>query len=316
MNRRWVLRVVLLALLSVPEAAFADAALLLEEPYGPFGSMNPTGHAAVYLTRICADAPHVLRRCDPGEVGVVISRYRHVGGFDWLAVPLVPYLYAVDRAEDVPAFADSHAVAGMRDDYRRAHLRELVPDAVAASSPRGDWIQLMGAAYDRRISAFSIRTTVEQDDELIRALNTHPNTARFNLFFRNCADFSRDVFNLYFPKALRSSAIADLGLTTPKQIAKSLVKYSRSREDLMLSSFVVPQIPGNRSGSRHARGVLESLLKTKKYVIPLAVIQPWIPPSLAAGYFMTGRFDPKRYQGSTYSPFEVERHARRASLEP
>ena len=243
----------LLALLCVPDAAFADDALLLEEPYGPFGSMNPTGHAAVYLSRICADAPHVLRRCEPGEIGVVVSRYRHVAGFDWLAIPLVPYLYAVDRAEDVPAFADAHGVAGLRDEYRRAHLRELVPDAVAVASPRGDWIQLMGAAYDRRISAFSIRTTLDQDDELIRELNTRRNTARFNLFFHNCADFSRDVFNLYFPKALRRNPVADLGLTTPKQIAKSLVKYTESHEELMLSSFVVSQI-GNRSGAATRAG--------------------------------------------------------------
>lgn len=312
MNRPGILGLVLMAL-SAPSSAFADAALLLEEPYGMFGSMNPTGHAAVYLARICADTPTVLRRCEPGEIGVVISRYHRVAGRDWLAVPLIPYLYAVERAEDAPPFADPRAVLELRDGYRRAHLRELVPDEEA--SPKADWIQLVGAVYDRKIVAFSVKTTPEQDDELIRVLNARDNVVRFNLFFRNCADFSRDVFNLYFPKALKSSVIADLGLTTPKQIAKSLVKYSKSRPELTLTSFIVPQIPGNRSGSKHARGVMESLLKTKKYLIPLAVAQPWIPPGLAAGYFMTGRFNPKRYGGTTYGPVEIERHARRAALE-
>jgi len=299
--------------LAIPVRAHADAALLLEEPYGMFGSMNPTGHAAIYLSRVCADSPTVLRRCQPGEVGVVISRYHRVAGFDWLAIPLIPYLYAVERAEDAPPYADARAVFEYRDAYRHAYLRELIPDDHAARYPKGDWIQLMGAAFDRKIVAFSVKTTPDQDEALVRALNARHNAARFNLLFRNCADFSLDVMNLYFPNALRSNPVADLGLTTPKQIAKSLVKYASSRPDLTLTSFVVPQIPGSRHGSGHARGVLESLLKTKKYVIPLAVAQPWIPPSLAAGYFMTGRFDPKRYRGSTYAPKDLEEFARRAA---
>ena len=34
-----------------------------------------TGHAAVYLSGVCAETPLVLRRCGPGETGVVLSRY-------------------------------------------------------------------------------------------------------------------------------------------------------------------------------------------------------------------------------------------------
>ena len=33
----------------------AQAALLMEEPYGFFGALNPTGHTAVYFERICAE---------------------------------------------------------------------------------------------------------------------------------------------------------------------------------------------------------------------------------------------------------------------
>jgi hypothetical protein len=55
--------------------ARADAALLMEEPYGEFGAMNPTGHAAIYLNHVCAETPTRLRACRPGEPGAVISRY-------------------------------------------------------------------------------------------------------------------------------------------------------------------------------------------------------------------------------------------------
>src|SRR5579871_4535647 len=87
-------------------SARADVAVLLEEPYSYDGAFAGTGHAAVYLSNICADSPVSLRRCQPGESGVVISRYHRVAGYDWIAVPLYPYLYAVDKPQDIPLFAD------------------------------------------------------------------------------------------------------------------------------------------------------------------------------------------------------------------
>src|SRR3981081_2999839 len=82
--------------------ARADAALLMEEPYAKFGAFNPTGHAAIYLNHVCAESPTRLRPCRVGEPGAVISRYHKIDGYDWLAIPLVPYLYAVERVQDVP----------------------------------------------------------------------------------------------------------------------------------------------------------------------------------------------------------------------
>jgi hypothetical protein len=99
--------------------AKADVAVLLEEPYSYDGALAGTGHAAIYLNRVCAASRTVLRHCLPGEPGVVISRYHRVAGYDWLAIPLNPYLYAVDRAGDVPLFADSKLEAALRDGYRR-----------------------------------------------------------------------------------------------------------------------------------------------------------------------------------------------------
>jgi len=74
---------------------WGQAALLLEEPYSYDGTFAGTGHTAVYLARVCAETPFQLRRCGPGEQGVVISRYHGIAGHDWIAIPLIPYLYAV-----------------------------------------------------------------------------------------------------------------------------------------------------------------------------------------------------------------------------
>ena len=47
--------------------AHASATLLLEEPYGELGPITATGHAAVYLSGVCADTPILLRPCAPGR---------------------------------------------------------------------------------------------------------------------------------------------------------------------------------------------------------------------------------------------------------
>lgn len=117
-----------MVLLLAAAMAHGDAAYLLEEPYGLFGSMNPTGHAAVYLSNVCADTPTHLRLCRPGETGVVISRYHRIKGLDWLAIPLVPYLYAVENLADIPTAADTQTVAALRDAYRRMHLQDYAPN--------------------------------------------------------------------------------------------------------------------------------------------------------------------------------------------
>jgi hypothetical protein len=185
--------------------AHASITLLLEEPYGTFGGMNPTGHAAVYLSRVCAASPLVLRRCHEGEQGVVISRYHRIAGYDWIAIPLLPYFYAVDRADLVPPTANAGGVAVLRDTWRRTNLREIVPDAAGGSPPEGDWTQLVGAAYDRTIYAFGVQTSEEQDDTFIETFNSRRNQSHFNLLFHNCADFVRQAIDLYYPHAVHRS---------------------------------------------------------------------------------------------------------------
>src|SRR5438874_9742507 len=97
-------------LAAMPSQSHAQATLLLEEPYSYDGTFAGTGHVALYLDRVCADSPFVLRRCKTGEQGVVLSRYHGVAGHDWYAIPLMPYLYAVNLPEQVPLFADPKLV--------------------------------------------------------------------------------------------------------------------------------------------------------------------------------------------------------------
>jgi hypothetical protein len=279
-------------------SAFAgsSATLLLEEPYGTLGFFTGTGHAAVYLSGVCAKTPLVLRPCAPGETGVVISRYHGVGGYDWIAIPLIPYLYAVERPEDIPLFADAKMTAFLRDRYRRKYLEAIAPDARNGRTPRGNWYELVGSSYDRTIYGFEIETTPERDLALIQKLNSSANVSHFRTVSRNCADFAKDIINFYHPKALNRSIFADVGITTPKQMAKMMTKYNARHPGIQFSRIVFTQVPGRMPRSTTTHGVVESFFKSKKYMVPSAVVSPIFAGCVAGLYFTSGagRFEPTR----------------------
>lgn len=119
-----------------------------------------------------------------------------------------------------------------------------------------------------------METSTEQDEALILKCNSSPNRSHFHLLTRNCADFAKDVINLYQPKALHRSYVADLGISTPKQMANMLVQFSASHPELRLSRLIIPQVPGNIARSKAVHGVVESYFKSKKYILPSSIASP------------------------------------------
>jgi hypothetical protein len=287
----WCSPVLLALLVVIPVQAHAAVAFLMEEPFGAFGAFNPTGHSAVYLNHICAASPTELRMCQPGEFGVVISRYHKIHGYDWIAIPLIPYLYSVDTAAEVPDSVDKVQVAALRDAYRRQNLLDLAPDGRHGKTPGGEWTQLVGSSYDRTIHGFQIDSTTEQDERFIAIFNDKHNVGHFNLFFHNCADFSRNVLGLYLPGAIHRNFIADIGLTTPKQVARSLLKYGKNHPEIGMSAFVIPQVAGTMPRSHAVDGVAESLVKSKKYILPIAILSPAIAGGAVVAYLARGRME-------------------------
>ncbi len=267
----------------------AQSALLLEQPYGLFGLLNPTGHNAIYLQNICAATPVKLRRCHAGELGVVIARYKGIDGYDWIAIPLVPYLYSVEKLSEVPARVNRESVQRMRERYRETHLLMLGKDLAPGNIMRDGWSELLGVAYERAIYAFRFETTPEQDDALIAEMNAGPNRSHFNLLFNNCADFARKVLNTYFPHAFRRSIFPDAGITTPKQVAHKLVRYARKHPQLHLAVFEIAQVPGYRRHSGSNKSIDQSFVTTP-YVIPIMLLNPYVAAGLAVDYLARGSY--------------------------
>lgn len=269
--------------------ARASVAVLLEMPYGGMAAtFNPTGHVALYFDHVCAASPLQLRPCAPGELGVVLSRYDGVGKVDWVAIPLIPYLYSVESAKDIPATMDQLTALRMRDMYRREHLEEVAPDSPEGGMPQSNWYELVGSAFDRTIYGFQIKSTEEQDERLIAYFNDRPNVARYQGAFRNCADFTRIVLNHLYPGAIHKNYIADFGLTTPKSVARSIVHYARKHPELELQEFRVPQVGGAISRSRGIQGVAGSLLT--RYSVPMTMISPHVTALVLIAYLGRGRF--------------------------
>jgi len=269
--------------------SYAQAALLLEEPYGLFGTLNPTGHTAIYFARICPESPTKLRRCEPGELGSVISRYSDVAHHDWVVIPLVPYLYSVEEVSEVPDRVNRETVHRIRNQYHEAHLLGLGKDVRKGDFWHGGWTQLVGVTYERRMFAFRFDTTEEQDDAFIERMNKDKNRSHFELLYNNCADFSRKILNFYFPGKFRRNLFPDAGMTTPKQITYKLVRYAKKHPDIHLEVYEIPQVPGYRRLSRTNKGVSESLITTG-YAVPIAVLNPYVAGCLFADYVMHGRY--------------------------
>jgi hypothetical protein len=273
-----------------PARSRAQAALLMEEPYGFFGAVNPTGHTAIYFERVCAETPLKLRRCQPGEMGAVLSRYQGIVGYDWVAMPLLPYLYSIEKPSEMPAQVNRVAVDKLRDRYHEAHLLDLGEEIPRGGFLHGGWTELVGASYERRIYVFRFNTSEQQDDAFIASMNAQANRSRFSLLFNNCSDFARQILNFYFPGTFARSVFPDAGMTTPKHLAFRLVRYAHKHPETQLAVFEIPQVPGYRRLSRANKSIAESFVTTTGYVIPLAVLNPYVAGGLAVDYFARGRY--------------------------
>lgn len=281
--------IAILALGCAWSQARAQAALLMEAPYGFWGALNPTGHDALYFSRICAATPVMLRRCGPAESGVVIARYQGIAGYDWIAIPLMPYLYAVESSSEVPVRADRATVVRLREAYRAVHLLSLGKDVPEGGLVQRGWNQLVGAAYERSIYAFRFSTREEQDNALIARMNRGPNRSHFNLLYRNCSDFSRGILEFYFPGVFRRNLLLDAGITTPRQVAYKLQRVAARRFETEVAVFSIPLVPGMRKPGGTNKSIAQSLVE-RGYIVPLALFSPFAGAAIVADWLVAGRF--------------------------
>jgi hypothetical protein len=261
----------------------------MENADGISAVLDPTGHEAVYFARICAATPMKLRRCAPGEMGAVIARYKGIAGYDWLAVPLLPYLYSVEDPAAVPTRVNHEMVHSLRVKYHDAHLMSLGKDVPEGGRIQRGWNQLVGASYELRIVAFRFATSEEQDDAFIARMNAATNRSRFNIVFRNCADFTGGILDFYFPRLVERHRLPDARIVTPRQVAYELARYARKHPEIHLTVLEIPKIPGYRRFGRMNQSVAMSFIVTG-YVVPLAFLNPYAAGVIVVDGLVWGRY--------------------------
>jgi hypothetical protein len=60
-------------------------------------------------------------------------------------------LYAVELPEQVPLYADAKLVSFLRDQYRRKHFEEFIPDTPDGGMPEGPWYSWSGPLTTARV---------------------------------------------------------------------------------------------------------------------------------------------------------------------
>ncbi len=244
---------------------------------------------------MCVDPPpFVLRKCREGEDrGAVIATYPDFGSkneYDWFALPLIPYLYGVETRHQIPLYANGEIRLLTRESMRQRYLSAVVPRGTDGKLPRGRWVEIIGTALNRDVYGFTVRTTPEQDEKFIKKYSVLENGSSFNVFYKNCADFTKDIMNFYFPKSTRRDVINDFTMTTPKALSRSFTKYAKKRPDLLLRVTKYAQLDGTIMRSFGNRNFTETAFTSKKYVITEALTMPILIPLFAGTYFATGYF--------------------------
>ncbi len=302
-----------LFLLLAPVAARADVSLFVLESLGVAGEFTGSGHTAIYFSNICADGPTALRLCVPGEHGAVISSYPNFSenlDREWIAVPVFAFLYGVERADDIPLYANGKVRNFLRENFRQNHMQSAIPDTADGSMPAGAWQTMLSMAFNRDVYSFNIKTTAREDALFLQKFRERPVDGKFNAFSRNCADFSKKVINFYFPGATKRDLINDFGITTPKALARSFTRYASSRPERMFNVTKVSQVHGPIWRSNDNRNFTEKALVSKKYLVPSLFFYPPLFAGFAAAYLVTGRFSVhgtyKKYAGADIALLNLE----------
>lgn len=194
--------------------------------------------SALYLSQVCTDEGSAvkLRTCDEGEGGVVIQRRNAISaeGYDWFAVPVEYYFYAVERANEIPLFVNPkiHAV-----------LAERLPMDFLPG--------YFGQSFWQTSFLFTFKGTYEDEVAIVQASRTNPDRNKFAALCINCSDLMVSVVRLLYPES---------GIPTPKALAKGAVQLAQMyNPDGVVFLEEVPQLPGTfRRDSPELRAIKEA----------------------------------------------------------
>ncbi len=306
---KWAWGLALFLLFLACSRAYGDVGVVLNESLDTSVEwFTDSGHTAVYFSRICAESPVRLRPCRPGEEGSVMSTYENLGEdqrYGWNIVPLGVYVYGVRDARNRPVFGTEKIKSLLEDSYRNQSLADYCSGQNCRASKKAEWRYMVGAGMTRSMYIFVVRTTPQQDIELIEKFNSLPNQNHFNGMTHNCADFVKGVVDTYFPHAAHRDVINDFGMTSPKAVARTFTHYALSHPELKFYVLHFSQLPGTIRRSTETRNGIEMLYRSKILLVPMVIYADYELPMVAAAHVLTARFNPE-HEFEHHPAVEVE----------
>ena len=252
------------------------------------------GHALIYLSGVCPASPIHARLCLPGEQGSILTMYpdfREAQPYGWNLVPVSLYLQG-SLTPGTRLLYGSAYIKQALELYAREHiLQPVCGNTHCPQLPHSYWRDLVASTLDRDIFLYAVSTTTAQDRQAVDWLNRDPNINHYNAVTGNCADFAASLINAIFPHSVHRDLLNDVGLMTPKAAAGSFTRWALKHPELGFHSLHFAQQPGDIRRSGLARSGTETVIHTKKYLIPAVVLGDWeLPTSIVASYLLTGRF--------------------------
>jgi hypothetical protein len=286
---------ILVAMFVAASAARAGVGVILNDSLDTsVERITGSGHTAVYFSHICPESPVKLRLCRPGEEGSVMSNYINIGedqNYEWNVVPLSVYVYGVENPRHRPLVGTDKIKAALEDRYRDKYLGPWCTTEACRKSDKSEWREMVGAGLSRNFYIFFVETTEQQDLEIIARFNADPNVNHFNGAIRNCADFTKDAVNAYFPHSAHRDFLNDFGMTSPKAVARSFTRYAIAHPEMQFRVLHFSQTPGTIKRSTEPHSGTEQLYHSKKLLVPMLLFADYELAGVAASYLLTGRFN-------------------------
>jgi hypothetical protein len=290
----YVLHLLALIFATLP-SAYADLGVIVADPTN-FGASRFTaaGHSLVYLSGVCAESPTHARLCSPGEQGSIVTMYpdfREAQPYAWNLVPLSLYLHGSLLPQTRLLYASTFVKQSLELHAREGILQPVCLEDHCPQLPHSYWRDMVAVTADRDLFLYAVHTTPAQDQAAVALLNRDPNHNRYNPVTNNCADFTSALINAIFPHSVHRDLLNDVGLMSPKAAARSFTRWALQRPELGFYAMYFPQQPGDIPRSGLARSGTETVIHSKKYLIPIIVLGDFeLPTSIFAAYIFTGRF--------------------------
>jgi len=268
----------------MPLVSEARVGFLMNEPTSDWkNTIDRAGHIGIYFSDICADGALKVRACLPGEPGSILQRQESISAanYGWIVTPAPLIMAGTLNPLDAPLITTESLRRSMQvSAYNEFYHTSIAPEA-GKEIPDGGWSHSYSGNNHRNQYLITIDSTQADDQAVINAINSAPNIANYNLFWRNCATEVKEFMNMMLPSGEKiKNGVSTMGWPSPIGMAKGLIDLGRKHPELELTISKIRQTPSLFPRSKPFLFPLQNMYRNKLF---LALLPLWHPYMEIAG---------------------------------